>query len=133
MVAAGVVGLTLTMLPLAARAGHRADQRADYAIGYSAHRTNLAGGQHANFSTMRAFVVQGDGSGTKELAQELVTKPHQYVGFAGWSPDGRQAIRSQESGIRSQESGVILFDMESRKATNITAVEKEKAALGCRT
>src|SRR5438876_11634290 len=94
-VAASLVALTLTMLPLAARADQPADKRPDYAIGYTAHRTNLPGGQFANFSTKRAFVVEGDGSGTKELAKELVTKPNQHVQFARWSPDGSQAILYQ--------------------------------------
>jgi TolB protein len=140
-VAAGLVALTLTMLPLAARADKPADKRPDYAIGYTVHRTNLPGGQFANWSTMRAFLVRGDGSGTKELAKELVTKPNQYVQFAGWSPDGSQAILYQ--GWESDENGawehkhkrfrftaehwlhdVVLFDMENQKTTNITAVER---------
>lgn len=140
-VTAGLVTLTLTMQPLVARAGEPADKRPAYAIGYAAHRMNLPGGQHANFSTMRAFVLEGDGSGTKELAKELVTKPNQYVGFAGWSPDGCQAILYQ--GWESEENGawehkhkrfrfmaehwlhdIILLDMETQKTTNITAVER---------
>src|SRR5262245_5116335 len=90
-VAAGLVALTLTMLPLDSRAGKPADKRPDYMIGYTVHRTDLEG-YHANQVTMRAFMAHGDGSGVKELGKELVTKPNQYVSFASWSPDGSRAI-----------------------------------------
>src|SRR5262249_46215909 len=70
-------------------------ERPAYQIGYSAHRTDLPGGQFANFSTRRAFVVSGDGSGTRQLAPELTRKPNQHAQFAGWSPDGRRAILLQ--------------------------------------
>src|SRR5262249_29986796 len=86
--------LFLLILPPAIAAGPP-DSPWAYQIGYSAHRTNLPGGQFANFSTRRAFVVGGDGSGTRQLAPELTRKPHQHVQLAGWSPDGRHAILLQ--------------------------------------
>src|SRR5262249_22410463 len=80
-----------------------APERPGYQIGYSAHRTNLPGGQFANCATTRACVVEGDGSGTRELGAEWARKPNQRVQFAGWSPDGRQAILLQ--GWESEENG----------------------------
>jgi Tol biopolymer transport system component len=121
--ATGLAALTLTVLPLAARAGEPADKRPDYAIGYTVYRTDLPGA-----ATSRAFMVHGDSSGTKQLAPELVGKPNQYCQFAGWSPDGRQAILYQ--GWKSPEKGehwlvdIILLDMETKKTTNLTAVER---------
>jgi Tol biopolymer transport system component len=130
--AAGLTALTLTMLPPASRAGKPDDKRADYAIGYSVYHTDLSVG------TTRAFMVHGDGSGTKQLASELAGKPNQYCQFAGWSPDGSQAILSQ--GWESPENfawehkhgrlrfsaehwlvDIILLDMDSQKTTNLTA------------
>ncbi|MCI0741815.1 MAG: hypothetical protein L0Y72_22505 [Gemmataceae bacterium] len=91
---AGLAALTLTMLPLTSRAGKPADKRPEYMIGYTVHRTDLPG-YFPNRVTSQAFVVKGDGSGTTELAPELVTKPHQSTQLGGWSPDGRQAILYQ--------------------------------------
>jgi hypothetical protein len=52
-------------------------ERPAYLIGYTTHRTDRPGGQFANFSTGRAFVVQGDGTLTRQLAPELTRKPNQ--------------------------------------------------------
>jgi Tol biopolymer transport system component len=133
--------LALALPPAAAGAEPAPGERPRYQIGYSAHRTNLPGGQFANFATRRAFVVEGDGSGTRQLAPELTRKPNQWAQLAGWSPDGRQAILSQ--GWESPENGawehqhrdfrftaehwlvdIVLLDMESGKTTNLTAVER---------
>jgi Tol biopolymer transport system component len=133
--------LALLALALAAPAQSPPGERAVGLIGYTARRTDLPGGYGANTVTARGFVVHGDGSGTKELAPELIRKPNQYSQFARWSPDGRQAILYQ--GWESPENGaweyehrawritpehwlvdVILFDMKSRRATNLTAVER---------
>jgi hypothetical protein len=115
--------------------------RTDYQVGYTAHRTNLPGGQFANLATSRAFVVEGDGSGARQLAPELTRKPDQRAQFAGWSPDGGQAILLQ--GWESPANGawehqhkqfrftpehwlldIVLLDMRSGKTTNLTAVER---------
>jgi hypothetical protein len=63
--------LALALPPAAAGADPAPGERPRYQIGYSAHRTNLPGGQFANFSTRRAFVVEGDGTGTRQLAPVL--------------------------------------------------------------
>jgi Tol biopolymer transport system component len=137
--AAALVALALTTLP-ASRAGVQADKRPDYAIGYTIHRTDLQG-YWANRATSRAFMVNGDGSGTTELAPELRSKPHQHTQFGGWSPDGRRAILYQmwdspENGVWEDRHGrwrhsaehwlqdLILLDMKTKKATNLTAVER---------
>ena len=142
--AASLAALALTLLPLAAPAGKPGDKlagkRPDYWIGYTVHRTDLQG-YYPNRVTRRAFVVKGDGSATAELAPELVSKPHQCTQFAGWSPDGRQAILDQvwespENGAWEDKNGrwrfsaehwledLILVDLETKKTTNLTAVER---------
>src|SRR5262249_12497995 len=116
-------------------------ERPDYQIGYTAHRVNLPGGQFANRSTSRAFVVEADGSGARQLASELTTKPNQWAQLAGWSPDGRQAVvlqcwESEENGVWEHQHkdfrftaehwlmDSVLFEMASKKVTNLTAVER---------
>src|SRR5262249_55528577 len=138
--AAGLAALALAVLPLASRAGKPADERPDYWIGYTMSRTD-APGTYPNQDTARAFVVRADGSGATELAPELASKPHQRTSFAGWSPDGRQAIihqswESPENGAWEDKHGawrfsaehwlldIILLDMETKKTTNLTAVER---------
>src|SRR5262245_7215393 len=64
-------------------------------IGYTELRTNLAGGRHANVRTMRAAVVQADGSGRRLLADELAGAADTWTQFGGWSPDGGTAIISR--------------------------------------
>jgi hypothetical protein len=135
--AAGLAALTLTLPPLASRAGKPADERPDYWIGHTVQRTDLQG-YYANRVTGRAFMVHGDGSGTKQLAPGLAGKPNQYGQFAGWSPDGRQAVlyqawESPENGAWEDKHGqfrfsaehwlvdIILLDMDSQKTTNLTA------------
>lgn len=61
-------------------------------IGYTEHCTNLDGGRHENVRTMRAMIVQGNGREGRELAGELVDDPDAWTQFAGWSPDGKQAV-----------------------------------------
>src|SRR6266571_5165181 len=61
-------------------------------IGYTELQTNLPGGRHANVRTMRAVVVNADGSERRLLAEELRKEPDTSTQFAGWSPDGKQAI-----------------------------------------
>jgi hypothetical protein len=64
----------------------------DRRIGYTEFRTNLPGGRHANVRTMRAVTVKADGTGRQLVAQDLVDDPDAWTQFAGWSPDGEQAI-----------------------------------------
>ena len=61
-------------------------------LGYTELRTDLPGGRQANIRTMRACVVKADGSGRREVASLLIDEPNAWTQFAGWSPDGKQAI-----------------------------------------
>ena len=61
-------------------------------IGYTELKTNLDGGRHSNVCTMRASLVKADGTSPSKIADQLVTDPDSWTQFAGWSPDGRQAI-----------------------------------------
>ena len=110
-------------------------------IGYTELQTNLPGGRHANVRTMRAVIVRADGSGRRRIADELADEPNAWTQFAGWSPDGRQAIVSRgwqhpenakwedehktfrmEPGKWSMDS--CLVEMATRKVANVTAVER---------
>ncbi|TXT38353.1 MAG: hypothetical protein FD138_409, partial [Planctomycetota bacterium] len=110
-------------------------------IGYTELQTNLPGGRHANVRTMRAVVVSTSGSGGKRIAEELADEPNAWTQFAGWSPDGREAIVSRgwqdpenakweeehktfrmEPGKWSLDS--CLIEMTTGKLANVTAVER---------
>ena len=110
-------------------------------IGYNEHRTNLPGGRLANISTNRAMIVKADGTERRQLAGELVNKPEAWTQFAGWSPDGRTAIvgrgwesiqnaqwEEENKTFRFNVEGWLydsfLIDVDSGKATNVTAVER---------
>src|SRR5262245_9453199 len=64
-------------------------------VGYTQFQTNLPGGRQANVRTMRARLVRVDGSAGRAIAESLVDDPNAWTQFAGWSPDGRQAIVSR--------------------------------------
>ena len=110
-------------------------------IGFTEFRTNVAGGRQANEITMRAAVVRADGTRHRFLARELCRKPNTWTQFAGWSPDGCQAIigngwESPENGAWEEEHktfrftpegwlyDTLLLDLASGKLTNVTAVER---------
>ena len=110
-------------------------------IGYNEHRTDLPGGRLANISTNRAMIVKADGTERRQLAGELVNEPQAWTQFVGWSPDGRTAIvgrgwESIENAQWEEENKTFRFnaegwlydsfliDLDSRKATNVTAVER---------
>src|SRR5262245_25680603 len=67
--------------------GGRTDRQADLLIGYTELRTNLPS-RHANVVTMRAAIVNGDGTGHRLVGEELAREPNSWTQFAGWSPDG---------------------------------------------
>ncbi len=138
--APSVVVLTLALLPAYSYGGEPATERPAFPIGYTVHRTDMLG-YFPNRVTSRAFMVKGDGSEASELAPELAGKPNQFTQFAGWSPDGRQAIlyqiwESPENGAWEDKHGTwrfsaehwlldsILLDMQTKKTTNLTAVER---------
>ncbi len=110
-------------------------------IGYTEHCTDLPGGRAANIFTSRACVVRPDGSGRREVAPQLVTKTNTWTQFAGWSPDGTQAIivsgwESRENAAWEEEHKSFrmvdgawlvdtwLVDVETGKGVNVTAVER---------
>jgi len=110
-------------------------------IGYTELRTDLSGGRHANVRTMRAVISSADGSGHREVAGELVDGPEAWTQFAGWSPDGKQAIimrgwEDPENARWEEEHRTFrmepgkwmldscLLDLASGKLTNLTAVER---------
>jgi TolB protein len=118
-----------------------ARERSDYLIGYTVQRSNLPGGQFPNRVTSRPFVVKADGTGVRQLGEDLTRKPNYAASFAGWSPDGRQAILSQ--GWESPENGewehkhrtfrftaehwlvdIVLCDIDTGTLTNLTAVDR---------
>ena len=108
-------------------------------IGYTEYRTNLPT-RYDNQITSRAFVVRRDGAERRMLAEELASEPHSWTQFAGWSPDGKQAIigrgwESPENGAWEEEHktfrmtegwlyDMYLLDMETGKLVNVTGVER---------
>jgi len=76
-------------------------------VGFTELQTNLPGGRHANVRTMRAAIVNADGTGRRFVAAELANEPDAWTQFAGWSPDGKTAIigRGWQSLERDEERG----------------------------
>ncbi len=118
----------------------RADERPSL-VGFTELRTNLVGGRHANVRTMRAVVVCADGTGHKPIADELADEPDAWTQFAGWSPDGTQAIVSrgwQEPQNASWEEehktfrmlpgkwslDSCLVEIATGKVANVTSVDR---------
>ncbi|MBI2192174.1 MAG: PD40 domain-containing protein [Planctomycetes bacterium] len=109
-------------------------------IGYSEYRADLPGGMLPYMSSMRACVVQADGTDRKRVGEKLLQRPDSWTQFAGWSPDGRQGIIG--SGWESRENAaweeqhqtfrmtdgwlydVCLVDLATGEAVNLTAVER---------
>lgn len=112
----------------------------DVLIGYTEGRNDLPDGQFANWVTQRAFVVGADGQGRREIAPELAQGDHAWTQFAGWSPDGRQAVvlslwESPENAawerehrtFRMTEGWLVdscLVDLSSGRVQNLTAVDR---------
>lgn len=110
-------------------------------VGYTELQTNLPGGRHANVRTMRAAVVQANGSGRRLLAEELANEPDAWSQFTGWSPEGSQAIvyrgwQDPENARWEEEHKAFriapdkwlldsyLVDMATGKIVDVTAVER---------
>ena len=132
------VGLVGVLLGWAATAS-RADEPMPL-IGYTEGRNDLPDGQFANWVTHRACVVRADGTGRRVLAEDLVRTENAWTQFAGWSPDGRQAIitsiwESPENAaweranrtFRMTEGWLVdtcLLDLATGTVTNLTAVDR---------
>ena len=110
-------------------------------IGYTLLRTDLPGGRQANIRTMRAMVINIDGSNGRPLAKQLASKTDTWTQFAGWSPDGKTAIvgqgwQSPENAKWEEEHKTFRFtregwrydsylvDIATGNSTNVTAVEE---------
>jgi len=121
--------------------GTTAPVSAEQLLGYTEFQTNLPGGRHANVRTMRAVVVNADGTGRRELAKHLVDQPDAWTQFAGWSPDGKIAIvgrgwvspdnakwEEEHKTFRHVKEGcqydTFLVDLATGKSSNITAIER---------
>ena len=85
-----IAGLSPTLMPVTLAADRAADTGS--LIGYTELQTALPGGRHANVRTMRAMISHLDGTGRRSIGGELVDGPEAWTQFAGWSPDGKQAI-----------------------------------------
>lgn len=110
-------------------------------IGFTEFHTNLPTGRSGNVSTMRARAVRIDGTHPKSVGDSVIERNHSWTQFAGWSPDGRQAIvgcgwESPENARWEEEHRTFRFnaegwlydthliDLESDHAVNVTAVER---------
>lgn len=87
-----LVSTVLAMLSFADVEVFAQSPRPDLLIGYTESRNDLPDGQFANWVTQRACLVSADGEGREVLLPELTEKPHSWTQFAGWSPDGTQAV-----------------------------------------
>ncbi|MCC6154580.1 MAG: PD40 domain-containing protein [Candidatus Hydrogenedentes bacterium] len=108
-------------------------------IGYTEYRTNLPT-RHANQVTSRACIVHDDGTKRRELAPQLVETENCWTQFAGWSPDGTQAIigcgwedpenakwEEENKNFRMTQGwkfDVYLFDMATGALKNMTEIER---------
>ena len=116
-------------------------QRPDQLVGYTVLQTDLPGGRHANVRTMRARVSKLDGSSPEELAPQLVDDPDSWTQFAGWSPDGLQAIiargwQDPENAAWEEKNRTFRMDpgkwkldsylvpLHGNEARNVTAVDR---------
>lgn len=109
-------------------------------IGYTEGRNDQEGGQYLNWKTNRACVVRADGSGRRVLAEELVKRDQSWTQFAGWSPDGRQAVvlslwESPENAAWEREHktfritegwlvDICLLELSTGKLTILTAIDR---------
>lgn len=84
--------IALLIVALTSQVSGGEEPRPSMLIGYTEGRIDLPEGQFANWVTNRACVVRADGTGQKQLAEELTGKPYSWTQFAGWSPDGSLAV-----------------------------------------
>jgi hypothetical protein len=90
---------------------------AEREVGYTELQTNLTGGRHANIRTMRAVLSRADGSGRRLIGSELADDKNSWTQFAGWSPDGKQAIigrgwQSEANAAKEEAAKSFLFNAE---------------------
>jgi Tol biopolymer transport system component len=118
----------------------RGDDKPPFLIGYTEGRNDIPDGQFQNWITKRACVVHGDGSQRRVLASELIQTPYNWTQFAGWSPDGQQAIigshwESPENAAWEREhktfrmtegwlSDICLLELAGDRLINLTAIDR---------
>ena len=132
---------TAILVCLIATVGAQELRFAEPLIGFTELRTDLPGGRHANVCTMRAVVSRSNGTGLHRIAEELVGEADSWTQFAGWSPDGKQAIVSrgwqdpenarweEEHRMFRMEPGKWLYDsslvdLTSGVVLNVTAIDR---------
>jgi Tol biopolymer transport system component len=132
-------------------------------IGFTQLQTNLPGGRHNNVRTSRAMLVRADGIRQAGLAESLLTRrfnvpvsgskqsqvpvdldtadPDSWTQFAGWSPDGTQAIiargwQDPENAMWEEQNRTFrmqpgkwsldccLVNPGSQEVVNLTAIER---------
>lgn len=76
---------------------------------------------------MRATVVRTDGSGQARIADELADENDAWTQFAGWSPDGKQAIVSR--GWQDAENA--NWEQEMARRSGIAEVAKAFGEFDC--
>lgn len=118
---------------------HEGDPR-DWWIGYTEGRNDLPDGQFANWKTQQACLVRADGTDRRVIAAELRDKPNSWTQFAGWAPDGREAIvlslwedlnnaqwEREHKTFRMTEGWLVdscLVSIDNRAIRNLTATDR---------
>jgi len=129
----------VTMISINTR-GETRPATAPFQIGYVEYQTSLPGGRHANVATMRACLVNGDGTGRRTLSEELIVNPDTWTQFAGWSPDGNIAIigcgwedpdnaaweeqHKEFRMIQGWSYDTYFLELSTGKLSNLTAIER---------
>lgn len=132
-------------------------------IGFTQLQTNLPGGRHNNVRTSRAMLVRADGMLQASLGESLLTRrfnvpvsgseqqqvpvdldtadTDSWTQFAGWSPDGTQAIiargwQDPENALWEEQNRTFrmqpgkwsldccLVNPGSQEVVNLTAIER---------
>jgi len=134
------ISIVLTALCVSAeRVGAEAPRPTRW-VGYTLGRNDLPEGQYVNWTTNRACVVRADGTDRRMIGEALITKDRSWTQFAGWSPDGSQAVvlslwESPENAawerahqtFRMTEGWLVdvcLVDLATGAITNLTAIDR---------
>ncbi len=130
--------LALPILP--PLSANEPNDRSKWLIGFTEGRNNLPNGQFENWKTSRACIVKADGSGTRMIASELASTENSWTQFAGWSPDGKNAIvlslwespenaawEREHKTFRMTEGWLVdccLVNLTSNQIVNLTAIDR---------
>lgn len=134
-------GMVLLIVASGCETTRQNPNRANYLIGYTDKQCDDPRGQFYNARTARAMIVRADGTGRREIGASLITRSNSWTSFAGWWPDGRQAIinsawESEENYLWEREHKTFrmtegnwlldgcLVDITTGAARNVTAVER---------